>query len=610
MLILILLLTLSSFFININFSRKIGISGSEIVSSSLMGSILVLSLLNFYQIVIMGLSTDLFSWNWIYVGIISMDFIFINDNLTAIMIVVVNSISSLVHYYSRFYMEGDPHLPRFLSYLSFFTFLMLILVSSSNLVQLFIGWEGVGLCSYLLVSYWYTRNSAVKSALKAILVNRFGDLGFIMGSLIIWFYIGSLSFNDINSFSNNSYNLCLLSSICFIIAAAGKSAQFGLHSWLPDAMEGPTPVSALIHAATMVTAGIFLIIRISNIFNYYSVSTSVILLLGSLTALFAASVGLLQNDFKKVIAYSTCSQLGYMALVCGIGEFSLSLFHLFNHAFFKALLFLSAGSLIHSLSDEQDFRKSGNLKWSSPLSLICVVIGSLSLMGLPFLTGFYSKDTILELVNVNFNLSCGFWLGLIAASFTAFYSFRLLLLGIIKEEKGSLLTKLLSLESSIYLNLSLILLGFLSIFVGFLSMNFFKLDSLPQINSFNKQLPLIFTIVGTLLTFILCSSNFISKIIINKNVQSIFGFLRNAWSYDVVIHFILSKRILRLGEFFYHKIDRQSIEYFGPWRVSQSLVRLTTISNFYLTGWIYNYLIFFFAFSIIFILFKCLILFL
>lgn len=603
MLILILLLTLSSFFININFSRKIGIPGSEIVSSLLMGSILVLSWMNFYQVVIMGLSTDLFSWNWIYVGVISMDFIFINDNLTAIMIVVVNSISSLVHYYSRFYMEGDPHLPRFLSYLSFFTFLMLILVSSSNLVQLFIGWEGVGLCSYLLVSYWYTRNSAIKSALKAILVNRFGDLGFIMGCLIIWFYIGSLSFNDINSFSNNSYNLCLLSSICFIIAAAGKSAQFGLHSWLPDAMEGPTPVSALIHAATMVTAGIFLIIRISNIFNYYSISTSVILLLGSLTALFAASVGLLQNDFKKVIAYSTCSQLGYMALVCGIGEFSLSLFHLFNHAFFKALLFLSAGSLIHSLSDEQDFRKSGNLKWSSPLSLICVVIGSLSLMGLPFLTGFYSKDTILELANVNFNLSSGFWLGLIAASFTAFYSFRLLLLGILKEEKGSLLTKLLSLESNIFLNLSLILLGFLSIFAGFLSVNFFKLDSLPQINSFNKQLPLVFTIIGTLLTFILCSSNFISKIIINKNIQSIFGFLRNAWSYDVVVHFFLSKRILRLGEFFYHKIDRQSIEYFGPWRVSQSLVKLTTITNFYLTGWIYNYLVFFFAFSIIFILF-------
>lgn len=577
-------------------SRRLSIKGAEWISSSLLFSALFTSLLNFYQVVILGLSSSVQSWLWFKFVECDLFFTFINDNLTAVMLVVVISISSIVHFYSKSYMEGDPHLPRFLSYLSLFTFLMLILVTSSNLVQLFIGWEGVGLCSYLLVSYWYTRNSAVKSALKAILVNRIGDLGFLLGMILLLVSVGSLSFESINSADLTSSNTCFFLAFCFILAAAGKSAQFGLHSWLPDAMEGPTPVSALIHAATMVTAGIFLIIRISKLFNCNSSSTTIVLLLGSLTVIFAASVGLIQNDFKKVIAYSTCSQLGYMALICGVSEYSLSLFHLFNHAFFKALLFLSAGSIIHALTDEQDFRKAGNLFWSSPLTFISVLIGSLSLMGLPFLTGFYSKDTILELVNCSYIFSTAFILALLAASFTAFYSFRLLILGLLKEEKGSNLSKKVSLESSLILNISLVVLATLSVFIGFFSVNFFKMESIPSINSWNKQLPLLFSLTGVALTFILCSSFYSSLIKSNLFTQISEFFLRGAWSYDTIVNKYLSNNILNLGEFFYHKIDRQSIETFGPFKITSYLIELTSGLNFYQTGRFYNYLTVFLSF--------------
>ena len=324
------------------------------------------------------------------------------------MLIVVNTVSLLVHIYSIGYMQGDPSFVRFMSYLSLFTFFMLMLVTSNNLVQLFFGWEGVGLASYLLINFWYTRIEANKSAMKAIIVNRVADFALAIGIFYIYHVFKSLDFNVIFSciphmYLDSSYfGFVTLNSIDVIgvllfIGAVGKSAQISLYMWLPDAMEGPTPVSALIHAATMVTAGVFLVLRFSPLFECTPVSLFIITLVGGSTAFFAASIGVLQHDLKKIIAYSTCSQLGYMIFACGISGYSVGIFHLMNHAFFKALLFLTGGIIIHALSDEQDIRKMGGLVQLIPFTYTMMLIGSLALMGFPFLTGYYSKDVILEL---------------------------------------------------------------------------------------------------------------------------------------------------------------------------------------------------------------------
>lgn len=369
------------------------------------------------------------------------------DSLTVSMFVVVNTVSALVHTYSVFYMEKDAHLTRFMSYLSLFTFFMLILVSADNFIQLFLGWEGVGLCSYLLINFWFSRVQANKAALKAIIMNRVGDFGLTFAILLIFFYFKSVDFGVVfllapilsDFFFTINFNLFFLtlncnihvmSFICFFlfVGAVGKSAQVGLHTWLPDAMEGPTPVSALIHAATMVTAGVFLIIRCSPLFEYAPGILTIMVFIGAITSFFAATVGVVQNDIKKIIAYSTCSQLGYMVFVCGFSGYSVSFFHLVNHAFFKALLFLSAGAVIHSLSNEQDIRRMGGLAKILPLTYSLFLVGSLALVGFPFLSGFYSKDFILEVAYSQYTLSGHFvfWLGTITASLTSFYSFRLI----------------------------------------------------------------------------------------------------------------------------------------------------------------------------------------
>lgn len=332
------------------------------------------------------------------------------------MLLVVNIVSFLVHLYSTDYMSHDPNIARFMSYISLFTFFMLILITGDNFVLLFLGWEGVGLCSYLLISFWYTRIQANKSAIKALIVNRISDFGLTIGIIIIYSIFKSLNFATVfaltpffygKSFFFLGFDCDILSVIAGLLffGACGKSAQIGLHTWLPDAMEGPTPVSALIHAATMVTAGVFLIIKCSPIFEYAPTVLTIITFVGALTAFFSATAGLVQNDIKKVIAYSTCSQLGYMIFACGVSSYHVSLFHLANHAFFKALLFLSAGSIIHSLSNEQDMRKYGGIMNLLPFTSIMLLIGSLSLMGLPFLTGFYSKDLILEIAYSKYTIS-------------------------------------------------------------------------------------------------------------------------------------------------------------------------------------------------------------
>jgi NADH-ubiquinone oxidoreductase chain 5 len=402
------------------------------------------------------------------------------------MLLVVNLVSALVHLYSVDYMAQDPHLPRFMSYLSLFTFFMLMLVSGDNFVILFLGWEGVGLCSYLLISFWYTRLQANKAAIKALVVNRIADFALTIGIVAIFFVFKSLDFHMVfplapffvnSTFVFLGYDFPVLTVICSLlfIGAMGKSAQIGLHTWLPDAMEGPTPVSALIHAATMVTAGVFLIIKCSPLFEYVPTVLSVITCIGATTAFFSATIGLVQNDIKKVIAYSTCSQLGYMIFACGLSNYHVSLFHLANHAFFKALLFLSAGAIIHSLSNEQDMRKYGGLILLLPFTSIMLLIGSLSLMGFPFLTGFYSKDLILELALTKYTVegSFAYCLGLITAFFTSFYSFRVFYMTFIYKNNSfrSAITHVHELPWKMAFSLGILSLG--SIFLGYFAKDLF-----------------------------------------------------------------------------------------------------------------------------------------
>lgn len=372
MLLVILLLPLLGFLSGSLFGRFLGKGVCVITISTTVLSFLFSSYLLF-NIISYGASYELKTISWIYADSLKVNWSFCYDSLTCVMLFVVTFISSLVHLYSSEYMENDPHLPRFMSYLSLFTFFMIILVTANNFVQMFVGWEGVGVSSYLLINFWFTRIQANKSAIKAMLVNRVGDFFILLGMFTIYIVFNTLDYDIVFSLAPLVYQnkitilffeFSVIDIICIFLflGAMGKSAQLGLHTWLPDAMEGPTPVSALIHAATMVTAGVFLLIRCSHLFEYSPIALSFVTLIGSMTAFFAATTGLFQNDMKRVIAYSTCSQLGYMVFACGLSSYDVAIFHLSNHAFFKALLFLGAGSIIHAVADEQDMRRLGGLK--------------------------------------------------------------------------------------------------------------------------------------------------------------------------------------------------------------------------------------------------------
>jgi proton-translocating NADH-quinone oxidoreductase chain L len=452
MLILIVLLPLLGFFSGSLFGRYLGIGSSFITTGSVFSSFLLSSIL-FIDVLSNGVVYKLVMGLWVSSDSLKVDWSFCFDSLTAVMLMVVTFISTLVHLYSTEYMEHDPHLPRFMSYLSLFTFFMLILVTANNFLQMFVGWEGVGLSSYLLINFWFTRIQANKAAIKAMLVNRVGDFFLLLAMFAIYFLFNSLDYDVVFTLVPLmvSYKMIFMGfelpvldiiCVCLFLGAMGKSAQLGLHTWLPDAMEGPTPVSALIHAATMVTAGVFLIARCSHMFEFSPTALSMVMFVGSCTAFFASTTGLFQNDMKKVIAYSTCSQLGYMIFACGLSCYDVGVFHLSNHAFFKALLFLAAGSVIHAVGDEQDMRKMGGLKNLLPFSYGVIMIGSLALMGFPFLAGFYSKDVILEAAYAKYTVWGHFcyYLGTFAAFFTAFYSIRLLHLVFLSEPNGNKLT--------------------------------------------------------------------------------------------------------------------------------------------------------------------------
>ena len=595
MYLLILFLPFLSFSISFFLGRKIGINGSKFISILLLFFTFLLSFLSFIR----GGNVDIYFFSWFNSGLLANNFSFFYDSVTLSMLFLVTFISFLVHIYSTSYMEFDPHLQRFLSYLSLFTFFMIVLLTADNLIQLFIGWEGVGLCSYLLVNFWYTRLQANKSAIKAMLVNKIGDIGLLLAIVFLWKNVGLTYYFHLfplyNSLSLQNYLNII--NILLLIGVIGKSAQIGLHMWLPDAMEGPTPVSALIHAATMVTAGVFLIIRTSPLFEQTPLILLLIVLIGSITCFFSASIGLTQSDLKKVIAYSTCSQLGYMVVICGFSYYDLSLFHLLNHGFFKALLFLSAGSIIHAVNDEQDIRKIGGVLQSIPFSYICMFIGSISLMGLPFLTGFYSKDLLLEVIYQQHYLSFSLWLGLGGAFMTAFYSFRLIFISFFSKPQYNIKLKIHEGNWNLILPLFILLVN--SIILGFflkgLILNDYKPIMLLNINKFS---PLISGLLGSILSIYMgyfLIKTWKIKIIIHK----VYHFIIKTWYFDQLISFFLVKPFLSYGfNFTYKVIDNQILEIFGPYKISKEFSSYSSlISNFHLgkiTSYTFAFIIFIF----------------
>lgn len=563
---------------------------------------------------------------WAVSGLFEINWNFSIDALTYTMLVVVMTVSTLVHLYSTEYMNEDPHLSRFMSYLSLFTFFMLLLITSDNFIGLFLGWEGVGLCSYLLISFWFTRIQANKAAIKAMIINRIADLAFTVGVLAIFYTFQTVEFSVVfglapyfvNStilFGNIAVSPLVLISLLLFLGAMGKSAQIGLHTWLPDAMEGPTPVSALIHAATMVTAGVFLIIRCSPLFECVPSILLFITFIGAGTAFMAATAGLLQNDLKKVIAYSTCSQLGYMVFACGLSSYSLSLFHLANHAFFKALLFLSAGAVIHAISNEQDLRRFGGLIRLLPYTYAMFLIGSLALMGFPFLTGFYSKDIILEVAASSISVpgTFAYWLGLVTAFFTAFYSFRLLYLAFYGNSRSPRPYLMNAHELTPRMAFPLAVLALGSIFLGYFAKDLFIGFGTPFWNGaiyhspaltgaqlageflpFSvKMTPFFGSMLSVLLVFILNSTPFGEKVALlytQENVRSMHRFLSHKWYFDTVYNRLINQPLLE-GAYrvVFVLLDKGLLEYFGPTGLSTSSFRLGNIVTAFQTGRVYDY---------------------
>lgn len=613
--------------------RLLGPFGSGFITTFSVLFSFFLSTFAFYEVGLSGSCCYVKLLTWFNSEYLSANWGFQFDSLTVTMLIVVTFISSLVHLYSLEYMGHDPHLPRFMSYLSLFTFFMLILVTADNFIQLFVGWEGVGLCSYLLINFWFTRIQANKAAIKAMIVNRIGDFGLALGIFSLYILFNSVEYStifalvplfesDLLNFLGVDFHALTLISVLLFVGAVGKSAQLGLHSWLPDAMEGPTPVSALIHAATMVTAGVFLLARCSPIFEYAPDALVLVTFLGATTAFFAATTGLLQNDLKRVIAYSTCSQLGYMIFACGVSNYSVGVFHLANHAFFKALLFLGAGSVIHAVADEQDMRRMGGLKRLVPFTFAAMSIGSFALMGFPFLTGFYSKDVILEVAFASYT-SFGhyaYWLGTFAAFFTAFYSLRLAFLTFLSEANGFKPVILGAHDSSLKMAFPLFILVFPSIFIGYCSRDLFigfgscfwnnsifispcnlSIIDAEFIPHFFKLLPVILSLFGAFLAIFLylSSSKILYTIKISEKGRNLFIFLNRKWFFDKFFNENINQGFLFFGyHISYKALDRGLIEMIGPFGISRVIYLNSTVLSTLQTGNFYDYALWvFFGFS-------------
>ncbi|MBD1138558.1 NADH-quinone oxidoreductase subunit L [Pelagibacterales bacterium SAG-MED41] len=540
------------------------------------------------------------------------------DPLSSVMLLVVTFVSALVHIYSIGYMSHDPHKPRFMSYLSLFTFSMLVLVVSDNFLQLFFGWEGVGLCSYLLIGFWYKKESANNAAIKAFIVNRIGDFGLAIGIFLIFFYFGTINFKEVfdiapkfieNKLVFFGFESSLITLICIFlfIGAMGKSAQFLLHTWLPDAMEGPTPVSALIHAATMVTAGVFLVVKCSPLFEYSETALNLVTIVGMITAIFAASVALVQNDIKKIVAYSTCSQLGYMFFAAGVGAYHVAMFHLFTHAFFKALLFLGSGSVIHAFKDEQDIRNMGGIRKKLPFTYALMLIGTLALTGFPFLSGFYSKDAIIEFAYLR-GSSLGNYaasIGIFTAFLTSIYSWRLFF----KTFHGSYNNKNIPInethESPFVMLAPLLLLAIGAVFSGFLfkeifighhSTDFWQASVFFLDEIKHDPIPIWFLFLTPTLVIIsipIAYYYFIynTKILddFKKTNLPLYYFLLNKWYIDELYEKLFVYPAKKIGSFFWKQGDLGFIDRFGPDGISKLIKKLSNKAGLFQTGFIYDY---------------------
>jgi NADH-quinone oxidoreductase subunit L len=597
------------------FGKYIGDRNSEIVTSLLVSISAILSVIVFYNVVFNQYEDNIIIATWINSGTLDVNWSMKIDSLSSVMLVVVTSVSALVHIYSIGYMSHDPHKPRFMAYLSLFTFAMLMLVTSDNFIQLFFGWEGVGLCSYFLIGFWFKKETANSAAIKAFVVNRVGDFGFALGIFLIFYLFGTVNYNEVFQqipsvvdkrlnflgFEVNSIDLiCLL----LFIGAMGKSAQILLHTWLPDAMEGPTPVSALIHAATMVTAGVFLVVRCSPIYEYSELALNLITVVGMTTAIFAASVALVQTDIKKIIAYSTCSQLGYMFFAAGVGAYNIAMFHLFTHAFFKALLFLGSGSVIHAFKDEQNINSMGGVWKKLPYTYVLMIIGTLALSGFPLLSGFYSKDAIIEFAYLRDNTT-GYYaagIGIFTAFLTSIYSWRL----IFKTFHGSYNNKSIKIEetheSPLVMLLPLIILSIGAIFAGFIfkelffDTNFWG-NSIFFLEPLSEEHPPMWFLLLT--PILVCSSIPISYYLFVKNKdlpnsiveinKPLYNFLVNKWYFDELYEILFIKPSKKIGLFLWKFFDVKIIDGFGPDGVSSLIKKFSIKANKFQSGYIYQY---------------------
>ena len=583
---------------------------------------LLFSIITFAQVAIGGQPITIDLARWIVSGDFEAMWRLRFDTLTAVMLIVVTGVSSMVHLYSVGYMSHDNARARFMAYLSLFTFAMLMLVTADNLVQLFFGWEGVGVASYLLIGFWFKKDSAHTAAMKAFVVNRVGDFGFALGILAVYQIFGSIQFDDIfaNAAAMKDTQIMFLGSalpalevagILLFIGAMGKSAQLGLHTWLPDAMEGPTPVSALIHAATMVTAGVFMVCRLSPMLEYAPLSLDIITIVGALTAIFAATVGMTQFDIKRVIAYSTCSQLGYMFFAAGVSAYPAAMFHLTTHAFFKALLFLGAGSVIHALSDEQDLRNMGGIWRKIPFTYAMMWIGSLALAGFPFFAGFYSKDMILEAAYAAHTGvgSLAFWLGCAAAFLTAFYSWRLLILAFHGRPRASAEVMSHVHESPLVMTLPLFVLSLGAIFSGWLGYELFvghdmarfwgdsililpehpAMENAHHVPTWVKLFPIFLAASGVALA-VLCYgvfTNLPGRVV--RLFRPLHALFFNKWYFDELYDLLFVRPAVRVGAFLWQRGDRDTIDGLGPDGLSGLVVRVSSAASRLQSGFVFHY---------------------
>jgi NADH-quinone oxidoreductase subunit L len=596
-----------------------GSRAAELITTGLLIASAALSWMALVDVGFMHHDARIALFSWISSGDLQVGWSLRVDTLTAVMLVVVTTVSSLVHFYSIGYMDEDPNRPRFFGYLSLFTFAMLMLVTSDNLVQLFFGWEGVGLASYLLIGFWYRKPSANAAAIKAFVVNRVGDFGFSLGIFAVFTLVGSTDFDTIFAAAPGltgktihflAWDVNALTLICLLLfmGAMGKSAQFLLHTWLPDAMEGPTPVSALIHAATMVTAGVFMVARLSPLFELAPDAQAFVMFIGATTAIFAATVGLVQNDIKRIVAYSTCSQLGYMFVAMGAGAYSVGMFHLFTHAFFKALLFLGSGSVIYAMHHEQDIRNMGGLKDRIPYTYFVMVIGTLALTGFPLTAGYFSKDAIIESAYASHNPFAyyGFMMTVIAAGLTSFYSWRLIFKTFHGEPHDQAHYKAAH-ESPIWMLIPIGILAAGSILAGFpfkelftghgveeffrdsLKMHPHIIEEMHHIPETVAFLPTAMMILGFLVAWLFYIGRPHIPVRLAREHQMLYQFLLNKWYFDELYDLIFVRSAKWLGRFLWKKGDGYVIDGFGPDGVSSGVLDVTRNVVRLQSGYLYHY---------------------